>query len=350
MMTPLKFGLKRYEERKITLRALFGFLILSVALSASSSAQENTSPVIKPRMRVIIDNDFGGDPDGLFQLAHHMLCPSVDVRGVIGSHHYPQGFYGYSGSAKHACTKATELLTLMGKQSTTRVFEGATESLKKQNQAQDSEASRFIIAEAMRTDASTPLYVVCGAGLTNIASALLAEPKIANRLILIWIGGAEYPGHGVAPPGKPRMEYNLGIDLMAAQAVFSHSNVPIWQIPRNAYRQVLVSYATLAQHLDAGGETSAHLIKRLRDLMIRAKGTLGESYVLGDSPLVLLTALQTSWEPDPASSDYVELPAPTIDADGNYQAMPNSRKIRVYQKIDTRLLMDDFFSKIASLK
>jgi len=31
--------------------------------------------VVKPRMRIIIDNDFGGDPDGLFQLVHHLLSP-----------------------------------------------------------------------------------------------------------------------------------------------------------------------------------------------------------------------------------------------------------------------------------
>ena len=37
------------------------------------------------RARVIIDNDFAGDPDGLFQLAHHVLCTSVEVVQVIAS-------------------------------------------------------------------------------------------------------------------------------------------------------------------------------------------------------------------------------------------------------------------------
>lgn len=36
-----------------------------------------------PRMRVVVDNDFSGDPDDLYQLAHHVLSPSV---GVIGPH------------------------------------------------------------------------------------------------------------------------------------------------------------------------------------------------------------------------------------------------------------------------
>src|SRR5690625_5884084 len=38
------------------------------------------------RTRVIIDNDFSGDPDDLYQLVHHLLSPTVDIRAVIGSH------------------------------------------------------------------------------------------------------------------------------------------------------------------------------------------------------------------------------------------------------------------------
>jgi purine nucleosidase len=33
-----------------------------------------------PRMRVVSDNDYSGDPDGLVQLAHHALSTSVDLR------------------------------------------------------------------------------------------------------------------------------------------------------------------------------------------------------------------------------------------------------------------------------
>jgi hypothetical protein len=42
--------------------------------------------VPEPRIRLILDNDYAGDPDGLFQLAHHLLSPSADIRLVVGSH------------------------------------------------------------------------------------------------------------------------------------------------------------------------------------------------------------------------------------------------------------------------
>ncbi|MDO4309997.1 MAG: hypothetical protein Q4C43_04645 [Prevotella sp.] len=38
------------------------------------------------RIKVILDNDFAGDPDGLFALAQLVESPSVDIRAIIGSH------------------------------------------------------------------------------------------------------------------------------------------------------------------------------------------------------------------------------------------------------------------------
>jgi inosine-uridine nucleoside N-ribohydrolase len=40
----------------------------------------------------------------------------------------------------------------------------------------------LIINEALRTDTKQPLYVLCGAGLTEIASALLTKPEIAGKI------------------------------------------------------------------------------------------------------------------------------------------------------------------------
>src|SRR5437763_16990709 len=66
------------------------------------------------RMRVIIDNDFSGDPDGMFQLTHLLLSPSVEVRGVVGSHlKAGDGFDPSKTQAQNAAKKAKELLQLM---------------------------------------------------------------------------------------------------------------------------------------------------------------------------------------------------------------------------------------------
>ena len=69
--------------------------------------------LIAPRSRVILDNDFGGDPDGLFQLAHHLLSPSVAIRGIIGSFFPPGTNFGASPSAAAACAAVRELIACL---------------------------------------------------------------------------------------------------------------------------------------------------------------------------------------------------------------------------------------------
>jgi hypothetical protein len=74
--------------------------------------------------------------------------------------------------------------------------------------------------------------------------------------------------------------------------------------------------------------------------------SLGETYILGDSPLVLLTALQSSFDADPSSSKYVIKPAPKINDSGLYEVNFSGRDIRIYTDLDIRLMFEDFFSKL----
>jgi len=299
---------------------------------------------IDARMRVLIDNDFGGDPDGLFQLAHHLLSPSVAVNGIIGSKHYDSGFYGYPGDASYSCKMANELVSAMGMSEKYAVFEGASSELTDTLTPVVTEGANAIVTDK-------PLYIVCGAGLTNIASAFLMEPKIASRITMIWIGGTEYEGLALPPPGADKhWEYNTGIDVRACQIIFNQSSIPIWQVPRDAYRQALTSYSELIYKVKGKGEAGNYLFSRLEDLIKQANRSLGEAYVLGDSPLVLLTALQSSWEADPSSSKYVWKPAPLVDNSGQFQNNANGRKIRIYYDLDTRLMFEDFFAKLELYK
>ena len=314
-------------------------------------AQASQSPLtITPRTRIIIDNDLSGDPDGLFQVAHALMSPSAEIRAIIGSHlSVNDGFDPSKKQAENAAAKARELVGIVGGAGNVQVFAGSNTAMPNDSTPVKNAAVDFIIAEAMRTDTKAPLYVVCGAGLTEIASALLTEPRIAGKLTLIWIGGPEYTDLAVPPPGFSNVEYNLNIDRAAARAVFNRSAVPIWQIPRNAYRQCLMSYAQLLLKVKPKGQLGAYLYQQIAGILTRLQQyglKAAETYVMGDSPLVLLTALQAQFEPDPSSSDYVAKPAPVISPEGQYLYNHKGRMIRVYTRLDTSLMFEDFFAKL----
>jgi hypothetical protein len=315
-------------------------------------------PKIGPRCRVIIDNDFAGDPDGLFQFVHHLLSPTVDVRLVVGSHFKAMSEWGKSGrQSEDSAAKATEVMERMGLRSRPPVLAGAEAVLKDARQAMRTPAAEAIIAEAMREDSPLPLFYCAGAGLTDLAMALSIEPRIAGRMTLAWIGGGEHSGLGLPLPGPRQAEYNTTIDIKAVQAVFGHGDLDIWQVPRDVYRQMLVSYAELDARVRPAGPLGAWLVDQIDRIlgMIAALPPsaglrVGETYVLGDSPLVALTALQTFFEPDTASSPFVTRPRPTITDEGWYGKPMKGKPVRVYTHVDTRLTFEDFYAKLAAFE
>lgn len=305
-----------------------------------------------PLARVICDNDFSGDPDGLFQLAQHLLSPSIDIPLIVGSH-LPAAmeWTGSKTTASDAAKAARDLLGVMRKAKDLTVLAGAETAIGARSDWRPSPATAAIVAEAMRSDARGPLVYAAGAGLTELALAWLTEPRIGKRLRLIWIGGSEHPGLAYPPPNADPVEFNLSLDPLAAQVVFNESDIEIWQVPRTTYRQMLFSDAELAELSRSGplGSYLAGKIAEVRKLIVKVlpqADVHSETYVLGDSPLVTLTALQSFFQPDPASSSYVLKPTPRLELDGTYSSNPAGRPMRVYTQIDTRLTFADMVAKI----
>ena len=306
---------------------------------------------LAPTMRVVADNDFAGDPDGVIQLAHHLLSPSVEMRGIISSHLRDDDHWNRTGDSVTAGIDAIqELLQVMGMKKPAPIVRGADGPIESRLVPRDSDGARLIIQEAMRDDVTTPLYLVCGGSLTTLASAWLLEPRISSRMIVVWIGGGEYPGTTSPPPGAPVCEYNLYEDLIAGQVVFNDSDLQIWQIPRDTYRQCNASLAELEIRMNQSGKLGKFLFNKVEaavNLAIAVNNRFAEVYTMGDSALVLLTALQNSFEPAPSSSKSIGRLRLTIENDGLYGKVVGNEEITVFTHLDVRLMQEDLYAKLA---
>jgi hypothetical protein len=271
----------------------------------------------------------------------------VQIPLVIGSHIHPRDFLdGSDRQADNAVQCVSAIMDCMRLPHRPPVLAGRNAAPAPGMPPSATPAVAAIIAEAQRTDSKLPLFYVAGAGLTDLAEAVRLRPEIARRIILVWIGG---PEHGDVDPTvhvRASKEYNLTIDLAAAQALFNDSAVEIWQVPRNVYRTLMISHAELDRELAGAGRLGRYLLDQLERAIRRIDAPLGETYILGDSPLVTLTALQSSFDPDAASSDYLIRPTPRINDQAGYVAHPAGRPMRVFTRIDSRLTFADMFAKI----
>lgn len=255
-----------------------------------------TGLLIRPRCRVVLDNDWSGDPDGLVALAHHLLSPANRVDAVTSTALSPV-FGSPRASAADGAAVARELVELMGRTVPVHADGGAA------------------IVAAARADDELPLLVVCGGPLTNVAAALRADPAIAGRMRLVWVGGS------VAEGGD---EYNRDTDPDAAARVLATAGLVIDQVPVETYRRCAVSVAELEMVLTGSGPLGAWLWRQFVELPLPDFIELGEVWPLGDSPPVLLTAL------DGAGSTWTDV------GPGR----------RMCTDVDVRLLLGDLVAKL----
>ena len=304
------------------------------------------------RVSVIVDNDLCGDGDGLFHLFHQLLCNSSNIRGIVGAHvgarSQAWGQSAGEGAARNnaeiSVSRANDIIDIVGKTGQITVKAGAPGPMVDTKTPIESEGAKLIIEEAKKASPERPLYLLFGGPLTDIASAWLMDPSISKNVILVWIGGQEYPfGHPFPPEhfkGNNLVEYNLRLDVNAAKTVFNDSDIMIWQIPRDVYRQSMYSMAELEEKILPLGKIGEYLGGKLGGF-----ARMADTYVLGDSPLCLISTLTTTFEPGAAGCFYEVTPAPTIVENGLYDFSKPGREIIVYKTIDTRLEFGDMESR-----
>jgi purine nucleosidase len=264
------------------------------------------------RCRVVVDNDYAGDPDGILALAHHLLSPSNRVVAITSSFLNPRFVVPPAtpgATAEDGSRLAAALLAEVGLDEPSPVSAGAEEPFTTGSRSAAAEA----IVAAAREGSDLPLFLVCGGPLTNVAAALEIDPRIAGRLTLVWIGGSLDPD---------AFEYNRDTDPAAAEAVFATPGLEIHQFPLETYRRCAYSVAELQADLPTTGRLGAWLFDRFSSPPEWVQ--LGGVWPIGDSPPLLLTALTTDSSTRLAPSDGVT----------------------VYTDVDMRLLVGDLLAKL----
>ena len=202
------------------------------------------------RRRLIVDADAKNEADDQYAIVHALLSPTLDVRGLVAAH------FGTSRSDRSMLDSREEvdlLLDLMGIHDVV-VANGAPTPIPDEHTPADSAGSRLIVAESLLATPEDPLHVAFLGPLTDMASAILIDPDLVHRpVVVIWIGGPGYDG--ILHEGRG-IEFNLSNDIAAANVVFD-SGVTIWQVPSNVYSQVSVGYAELDAPASRRTATSA---------------------------------------------------------------------------------------------
>lgn len=284
------------------------------------------------RLRVIIDTDAANEADDQFAIVHALLTPTFDLRGIIPAHF---GTLRTVHSLRQSRAEVDHILELMEMQGQVTLADGAPHAIPDATTPVDSPGARLIVEEAGKQDGGT-LYLAFLGPLTDMATALLLDPSIAQRdVVVVWIGGDPY-GDKVAPY---RPEFNLSNDIPAANVVFE-SGIAVWQVPSSTYTQLGVGYAELRRRVRPCGKIGQYLCDQLIEFNTTIVPTAMEHRSLGDTPAVGVIL-------NPAGAVWREQARVRFNSDAGYEPGDMPGTIRVCEQIDSRYLLEDFFAKLA---
>jgi len=174
------------------------------------------------KVRMVIDTDTYNEIDDQFAVVHALLSPeNLSVEGIYAAPFYNHRSTSPGNGMQLSYDEILRLLDRLDMPSEGLAYRGSGGFLMDYDHPYKSAAVNHLIERAMSSD--EPLYVVAIGALTNIASAILIEPTIIEKIILVWLGG-----HALHWPHTN--EFNLLGDLLASRLVFD-CGVPLILIP-----------------------------------------------------------------------------------------------------------------------
>lgn len=180
-----------------------------------SRSRERRVPEIPPageRIRLLVDTDAGCEIDDQYAVALALLMPErFAIEGFVAAQW---------GSPDTIDKTAAEVRTVMEKAGCADeypVLRGAP-PIQWYDFPEKAEGVDFIIERAMSGSGGGPLYVVSLGAATNIASAYMTEPAIAEHIVSVWHMRSQWPLRSPNP--------NVWMDVKAARHMFS-SDLPL---------------------------------------------------------------------------------------------------------------------------
>lgn len=225
-------------------------------------------------VRLVIDTDAANEIDDQFALTWALLSPqALRIEAVYAAPfsfaHRRDRLPAASPDAppfnppgegmRRSLEEILRMFSLAGVPAAGRVFAGSDRYLDACLQAVRSPAVEHLVDCARATAEDRPLYVLALGCVTNIASALLLAPDIAERIVVVWTSG--YP----STAQHVNNSFNLEQDLPASQYLLD-CGVPLVYLPGfHVGAQLRLSSAEVAQHVRGRGPLGDALARLFND-------------------------------------------------------------------------------------
>lgn len=278
---------------------------------------------------MVLDTDTYNEIDDQFAVVHALLSrPSLDVQAIYAAPFFNERSTGPADGMQRSYDEILRLLNRLNHPHDEFAYRGSPGYLPGPLHPLPSPAAEDLVRRAM-TPRPAPLYVAAIGAITNIASAILLEPRIVEHIVVVWLAG-----HPHTWPTAD--EFNLGQDLHASRVILD-SGVPLVQIP----------CINVAEHL----RTTLPEIERF----VRGRGPIGD--YLHDTykayfpdhfarSKVIWDISAIAWLLNPAWVPTILTHSPILTDHKTWSLDPSRHLMRVATHLDRDAIFGDLFRKL----
>lgn len=285
---------------------------------------------------VVLDTDAYNEIDDQFAIAYMLRATEkLAPRAIYAAPFHNEKSNGPAEGMEKSYDEILHLLELAGRTDLAAdVYKGSIRYLSDEKTPVPSDAANDLVERAMGYSPESPLYVVAIGAITNVASALLLRPEIAERIVIVWLGGNAYEWPN-------NLEFNMAQDVAAARVVFD-SGAAVVQLPCMGVVSAFQTTGPELKHWLSGKNA-------LCDYLVAHTTKEAEGYALGkpwSRSIWDVTAI--GWllnEEDRFMRDRLA-PSPIAQYDHHYSFDPNRHMIRYVYFISRDALFQDLFEKL----
>jgi len=286
---------------------------------------------------VVLDTDAFNEIDDQFAISYMLKnTDRLNIKGICAAPFFNHHSASPEDGMVRSYHEIIKLLRLAGRGDLEGlVYEGSRGYLADENTPVPSPAADFMAELSRGYTPDKPLYIVAIGAISNVASALLQRPEMAECCVVVWLGG-----HAAHIPNGAG-EFNMMQDIAAARVVFG-CGVPLVQLPCFG---VVDKFATTAPELKywLGGRNA------LCDYLIENTVNEAEAYAAGKPwSRVIWDVTAVAWllnDGDRFMKDkLIHSPIPEFDL---HYAFDDSRHfIKAVYQVDRDAIFEDMFKKL----
>ena len=228
-------------------------LVILISIMSSGCVDENATDV---RIPLIVDADTANEVDDLYALASAILEPKFNLLGITAAQFHTSPLASDTTVLEsHHINQ--ELLRLMDREDIPALI-GSNHPISSSSQAEESQASKYIIEQAHQFTSSNKLHIIILGSCTNVAAAIINDPSIIDLISVHYLGF----WHDPETNKYDKKEFNSGNDTLAVELLLNTKNLQFEVMTATTSQHLVFQKNIVDQHLDGHPGLGEYLVSR----------------------------------------------------------------------------------------